>query len=134
MSEDAPREPGWSETMGVNVVRASPDEVIAEIEIAPRHLQALGFVHGGVHAGLIETAASLGASLVARARGEPPPMGIENHTSFIRAAREGRVRVTAKPLTRGRTSQLWEASVEDANGQLLATGRVRLVPPRANRA
>jgi len=126
-NDEASHEPGWSETMGVNVVRASPDEVIAEIDIAPRHRQALGLVHGGVYSGLIETAASLGASLVARARGEAPPVGVENHTSFLRSAREGRIRVTATPISRGRTTQLWEATIKDASEQILATGRVRLI-------
>lgn len=125
--DEAPREAGWSETMGLTVVRASADEVIAELVIGPQHRQSLGMVHGGVHAGLIESAASLGASIVARARGEAPPVGLENHTSFIRGAREGRIRVRATPITRGRTTQVWEATVTDESGQVLSTGRVRLM-------
>ena len=54
-------------------------------------------------------------------------VGVENHTSFIRAARAGRVRVTATPLTRGRRSQVWEATARDEQERIIATGRVRLL-------
>jgi uncharacterized protein (TIGR00369 family) len=54
-------------------------------------------------------------------------VGVENHTSFICAIRSGRVRVTATPLTRGRRSQLWEATARDESGRLIASGRVRLL-------
>jgi 1,4-dihydroxy-2-naphthoyl-CoA hydrolase len=33
----------------------------------------------------------------------------------------------AKPLTRGRRTQVWEASVYDEAGKMAATGRVRLL-------
>jgi len=54
-------------------------------------------------------------------------VGLENHTSFIRAVREGVLRGTARPLTRGRRTQVWEVSIADAKGALVATGRVRLL-------
>jgi uncharacterized protein (TIGR00369 family) len=54
-------------------------------------------------------------------------VGVENHTSFIRAVRSGRIRVRATPITRGRRSQMWEATARDDQGQIVATGRVRLL-------
>ena len=54
-------------------------------------------------------------------------VGLENHTSFLRAVRSGKLRAVAKPLTRGRRSQVWEGSVYDEEGRLAATGRVRLL-------
>jgi acyl-coenzyme A thioesterase PaaI-like protein len=35
--------------------------------------------------------------------------------------------VRSRPLTRGRTSQVWEGTVEDAAGKLVARGTVRLL-------
>ena len=35
--------------------RVRRQEVIAEMETGPQHLQAYGIVHGGVHSGIIET-------------------------------------------------------------------------------
>jgi uncharacterized protein (TIGR00369 family) len=117
----------WTRAMGVTFVKRTTDEVVAEIEIGDIHRQNFGLVHGGVHAGLIETVASLGALLVARERGQSSVVGIENHTSFIRAAKSGTLRITAIPITRGRRTQVWEGTVRDDQGQILAIGRVRLL-------
>jgi uncharacterized protein (TIGR00369 family) len=54
-------------------------------------------------------------------------VGVENHTSFIRAVRSGRITVTARPITRGRRSQVWEATARNEAGQIVSTGRVRLL-------
>jgi uncharacterized protein (TIGR00369 family) len=117
---------GWNRTMDLVFVKATADEVIGEVAVGPQHLQPYGIVHGGVHAGIIEAACSTGAALYALPRGQSV-VGLENSTSFVHAARGGTLRVTARPLTRGRRSQAWEASVIDEAGKLLATGRVRLL-------
>ena len=103
----------------VRIVRASRDEVTAEIEVGPAHLQAYGIVHGGVHAGIIESIASIGAALDAMPHGRSV-VGLENHTSFLRAVRGGKLHAVAKPLARGRRSQVWEGSVYDDQGKLAA--------------
>ena len=125
-SINAAMKDGWMAAMGIRLVRATRDEVVAELEVGPSHHQAYGIVHGGVHAGLIETIASVGAALDAMPHGRSV-VGLENHTSFLRAVRGGKLRAVAKPLARGRRSQVWEGSVYDAEGRLAASGRVRLL-------
>ncbi len=117
---------GWGRAMGMLYVRASADEVVAELTVDDRHRQPYGIVHGGVHSGMIESIASVGAAMVALPRGQSV-VGLENHTSFLRAARDGRLRATARPVSRGRTSQVWGGEVRDEQGCLLATGRVRVL-------
>jgi uncharacterized protein (TIGR00369 family) len=117
---------GFDSTMGVRLVSASRDEVVVEYDIDERHRQPYGIVHGGMHCAVVETACSTGAGLDARARGYSV-VGVENHTSFIRAVRSGRVTVVAKPITRGRRSQVWEATSRDESGRIISTGRVRLL-------
>jgi 1,4-dihydroxy-2-naphthoyl-CoA hydrolase len=116
---------GWNKAMGLRFVRATADECIAELDLGPVHRQPYGIVHGGVHAGIIETVASTGAAMYALKDGRSV-VGLENHTSFLKAVREGTLRITALPLSRGRSTQVWEARVTDAAGRLVATGRVRL--------
>lgn len=117
---------GWNAAMGVRLVRATADEVTAEVEIGARHRQAYGLVHGGVYAGLVETVSSVGAELWAR-RNNQSVVGLENHTSFLHAVREGKLSVTARPLMRGRRTQVWQAAVTDAAGRTVAEGKVRLM-------
>ena len=118
---------GWCTAMALTFVRATGDEVIAEWTIGPQHLQVYGIVHGGVHCGVIETLASVGAALHGLERGQAV-VGLENHTSFIRAVRAGeRLRARATPVTRGRTTQVWDASITTAGGKLVAKGSVRLL-------
>lgn len=118
---------GLDDSLGVEVVHASADEVVLRYAIDQRHHQPFGIVHGGVHCAVTETACSIGASMSARARGQAGAVGLENHTSFLHAVRRGTVTVTARPLTRGRRTQLWEAVSRDQDGTLVATGRVRLL-------
>ena len=117
---------GWNEAMGLMFVVATKDEIVAELTIGPQHLQPYGIVHGGVYAGIIETACSTGAALFALANGSAV-VGLENATSFLHATRTGKLRVTAKPLTRGRRTQVWEATVHNDDGKAAAAGRVRLL-------
>ena len=118
---------GWLKAMGVTITLATADEVRAELTVGPEHLQGYGIVHGGVHCGLIESLASIGAALVAMPRGQSV-VGLENNTSFVRAVRAGaKLHAVATPITRGRRTQVWEASVLDEKDQIVATGRVRLL-------
>jgi uncharacterized protein (TIGR00369 family) len=116
---------GWSGAMKLRYTIASGDEVACEFEIGDEHLQPFGLVHGGVHCGVIETVTSIGATLHVKARGQEA-VGLENTTSFIRAARSGKLFATARPIARGRTNQLWEAWIRDSEDRLIAQGRVRL--------
>src|SRR5512143_275620 len=117
---------GWDSAMGFRYVRATRDEVVVEYDVADVHKQPYGIVHGGVHCGVVEAVCSTGAAMDAMARGQSV-VGLENHTSFVRAVRGGTIRVTATPVTRGRRVQLWEAVCRDEAGKVVATGRVRLL-------
>jgi 1,4-dihydroxy-2-naphthoyl-CoA hydrolase len=118
---------GWLQAMGVTITHATKDEVRAELITGPEHMQGYGIVHGGVHCGLIESLASIGAALFALPN-KQHVVGLENNTSFIRAVRSGvKLRAVATPITRGRRTQVWEARVIDQDDRIVATGRVRLL-------
>ena len=118
---------GWVRAMGIEITLASKDEVRAEWTVAEQHLQAYGIVHGGVHCGVIETLCSVGAALYALDGGHGV-VGLENHTSFLRAVRAGaHLRALATPLQRGRRAQVWQGDVFDEQDRLVASGRVRLM-------
>jgi len=117
---------GWKAAMGIRFTQATKDEVSAELVVGPQHLQPLGIVHGGVHAGLVEGVASVGASLNVAEQGRFA-VGLDNHTSFLHAVRGGKLVAIGRPVQRGRQTHLWEVNVRDDRGRVVATGRVRLL-------
>lgn len=112
--------------MGLSFTLATADEVSAELTVGPEHLQPYGIIHGGVYAGIIETVCSTGAALAAARNGQVV-VGVDNHSTFLRATRAGRLRVSATPVTRGRRTQVWDGRVLDDEGRVVASGRVRLL-------
>lgn len=121
--------PGWVEAIGLDIQQVTEHLVVAQWDIDARHLQPHGIVHGGVYASVVETCCSLGALSAA-----PPGklvVGVENHTSFLRPIRQGRLTARAIPLHAGRRAQLWECNISDGSGRLIATGRLRVVSVEA---
>lgn len=116
---------GWVRETGLVLVEATADRVIATLELSEKHHQGYGIVHGGVYCSVVETLASIGASVHASRYGSAVA-GLENSTSFIRSVRHGKVTATASPITRGRRSQLWQVEIVTGDGKLVATGKVRL--------
>ncbi len=118
---------GHNVALGLQFVRATREEVIAEIVIGPHHHQAYGIVHGGVYTSMVETACSVGGAMQAAQHGANA-VGLENQTSFLHAVRAGTLRVTARPIEHGRRTQLWQAHVVEMSrpDRPVASGRVRM--------
>jgi len=117
---------GFEVAIGLTFTRASAEEVACEVPVGPKLLQPYGLVHGGVYASIIETLASVGAALYGMPR-QQTAVGLENTTSFLRAVRNGTLIGVSRPLHRGRTTQVWEVEIRGDDGQLAATGRVRML-------
>ena len=117
---------GWNKELGLDFIAASDTEVVVEMVATEKHQQPMGIIHGGVYCALIETVCSVGGHLAAKKYGKLV-VGVDNHSSFLKATRTGKLRATAKPLAGGRRTQLWEAHVHNEAGELVATGRVRLI-------
>lgn len=125
---------GLDAHLGLEFVEATPARVVCRLIVDGRHLQLYGIIHGGVHAAAAETAASYGAALSAQVRAPgAQAVGLENHTTFLHAARApAELRIEATPLHAGRSTQVWEVQISDAlSGRTLARSTVRLLvlPP-----
>ncbi|GAA2139662.1 PaaI family thioesterase [Actinomadura napierensis] len=112
-------------TLGLRVVEASDREVVAEIEVTGRLMQAYGIVHGGVYCAINETVCSMGAALTVGL--EHRVVGISNHTRFMRAVREGRLTARARPVDRVGDHVTWQATITDDKGRVAAEGTVNLL-------
>jgi 1,4-dihydroxy-2-naphthoyl-CoA hydrolase len=115
---------GYLRWLGLEVLEATGDRVVATWEIRPDHLQPYGIVHGGVHCSVIESVGSTGGAIWYGERGKV--VGVSNQTDFLRAVRDGRLTATGRPVHRGRLQQLWAVEIRDADDRLVARGQVRL--------
>jgi 1,4-dihydroxy-2-naphthoyl-CoA hydrolase len=114
----------YAKFLGLEIDSADGDEVTAHWTVRPDLLQPYGIVHGGVHCSVVETLASLGAALWLDDRGKV--VGVSNSTDFYRAATDGMLRATARPLHRGRSQQVWVVEIIDDQERLISRGQVRL--------
>jgi len=123
---------GFSRAIGMHMQEVTGTRVRGWVDVGPDHLQPGSIVHGGVYAAIVEEAASYGASIAVRDRGQRV-VGVANTTNFIRSVTEGRIMVEATPLQQGRTQQFWEVRMTRAtDGVLVALGHLRLqnlLPP-----
>jgi uncharacterized protein (TIGR00369 family) len=115
---------GLNKALGFALDECGPDRVVLSWTVGPEHLQPYGIVHGGVYCSAVEASASVGAAEWFGERGQV--VGVSNHTNFLRAVRAGRLVATATPIHQGRSQQLWQVEVLDADERLVARGEVRL--------
>lgn len=108
--------------LGIESVAIDDDKVVAELPIRGEHFAPNGFVHAAVLVGLADTLCGYGclASLPEDATGFTT---VELKTNFLGAAREGTLTATAVPVHRGRSTQLWDATVTAADGRTVAVFR-----------
>ncbi|MGY2002088.1 PaaI family thioesterase [Blastococcus sp. SYSU DS1024] len=111
--------------MRFDVGEASGTRVTGHVDLGPDQHTPWGVVHGGLYCSVVESAASIGASLAVRDRGQFA-VGVNNNTDFLRSMTSGRVDVVAEPVQQGRTQQLWQVALTREDGELVARGQVRL--------
>jgi 1,4-dihydroxy-2-naphthoyl-CoA hydrolase len=116
--------PGFDSVIGFELREVSLERVVGGFTIRPELTQPFGILHGGVLCSVVEAAASVGAAFWLGDRGQV--VGVANHTNFLRATRTGQLVVTATPIHRGRSQQLWLVEVTDAQAKAIARGEVRL--------
>jgi len=122
---DLDQRSAFVEAAGLRFSEVTPTRVTGWADLGPGHHTPWGMVHGGVYATAVESAASVGATMAAAARGQIA-VGVANSTNFLRPMTAGRVSVTATAIQQGRTQQLWQVDIADEAGKLIATGQVRL--------
>ncbi|CAN5436760.1 PaaI family thioesterase [soil metagenome] len=114
---------GFAELIGTTWVSFDPDDARATIEVADRHLQPYGIVHGGVYASLSESLCSAATYAAVRDEGMVA-IGQANDTSFLRPITEGTIEAVARARSRGRTTWVWDVEILDSEGRLCALSRM----------
>ena len=107
--------------LGVEVIEARPDLVRLRMPITDRVTQMFGFVHGGATIALLETAASIGAMLIADLESELP-FGIESHVSHRKSCKAGYVHGIAQLDHCEKNKQFWDVIAYDSEGDVMSQG------------
>jgi uncharacterized protein (TIGR00369 family) len=110
--------------LGVEIVLATPDKVILQVEVGPKVHQPYGLLHGGVSALLAEGAASFGGALSVGP--DHIVVGTELNCSHLRSMTSGTLSATATPIRRGRTVHVWGIDLTDDRGRLICVARCSL--------
>jgi uncharacterized protein (TIGR00369 family) len=96
--------------------------VRARLELRKAHFAPNGYVHAGAVVTLADTACGYGC-LMTLPDGATGFTTVELKTNFLRSAREGVITCEASLEHGGRTTQLWDATVSDAEGRTMALFR-----------
>jgi uncharacterized protein (TIGR00369 family) len=112
----APQFPGL---MGLKVEEVTPDRVVASLLVRPDLCTAGNVCHGGALMAFADTVGAVGTvvNLPAGAR----TTTIESKTNFMGAAPVNtRIVAESVPLHRGRTTQVWQTTIRQEGGKLVA--------------
>ncbi|MEO8648345.1 MAG: hotdog fold thioesterase [Acidobacteriota bacterium] len=116
--------------LGIDVVEATAERVVLEMEVTPKVHQYVGIMNGGVSLYLCETAASIGA-VMASDLSRFTPVGIEINANHLRAVSKGRIRVEARPFYHGRTTSIWSIEIKNDRDKLVCISRCTLLLRRS---
>jgi 1,4-dihydroxy-2-naphthoyl-CoA hydrolase len=109
-------------TLGIELTETTDGSLKGRMPVDHRTRQPGGVLHGGASVALAETLASWGATLTV----DPAKfycVGMEINANHVRPVAEGWVYGEAVPLTRGRTTQVWDIKITDATGKLVCISR-----------
>ncbi len=113
-------------TLGIKLDRRDDDGTIyASLPIEDRVRQPYGVVHGGAYAAMAESMASAGTFVSVHEDGKIA-LGLSNNTQFLRSGRHGVVHGKGVPIHRGRTTWVWDVTLSDDDGRVLAVSRVTI--------
>jgi uncharacterized protein (TIGR00369 family) len=112
----APMFPG---TMGVQLTSVAPERVVATLTVTPGLCTAGDILHGGAYMAFADALGAIGT--VVNLQAGQMTTTTDSSTKFIAGAKLGST-VTGESvaLHRGRTTQVWQTSIRDANGKLCA--------------
>jgi len=114
--------------LGVTLVSASEDQVVARLELQPWMLQQTGVAHAGIITAVADHTAACAARV--NSTRDETFVSIEVHTSLIRPAAGPILRIVGKPVRIGKRISFASADVfsgDEQNKNLCATFQVSLI-------
>ena len=107
------------ETLDIEYIDVGENYLMAKMPVSPKVFQPDGVLHGGATVALAESVGSA-ASYVFLDGQKFFVRGIEIAANHVKSVRDGEVFARATIVHKGRTTQLWEIRVTDAEDQLVS--------------
>jgi 1,4-dihydroxy-2-naphthoyl-CoA hydrolase len=111
-------------TLGVEFLEIGPDFIRGRVPVDERTRQPYGILHGGVSVVLAETLGSCGAHYSAPEGHRA--VGLDINANHIRATTSGWITGTARPVHRGRSTQVWQIDLTNDAGELTCVSRLTM--------
>ncbi len=112
--------------LGIHFLSLNKDEVKASMPVNENTVQPMRILHGGASVALAETLMSIGAWLNLDDESKSA-VGVEINANHIRPVREGGTVIgIARPIHRGRQTQVWETRITTEQDQLVCISRCTL--------
>ena len=109
----------FAELLGIEIVSASPDKIVAEMTVRDDLCTVPAVLHGGAMMAFADTLGAMG-TIVNLPQGAGTTT-IESKTNFVAPAPVGsRVIGEATPIHRGRRTMIWQTRISTGEGRLVA--------------
>jgi len=113
---------GFPGLLGIEFDEAGDGAMRARLELAEKHMAPNGYLHAGTVVGFADSACGYGC-ILNLPEGATGFTTIELKTNFLRSANEGTIECEARLVHGGRTTQIWDATVTDAEARRMALFR-----------
>ena len=110
--------------LGIEFTEIGDDFLRARVPVDARTKQPYGLLHGGVSVVLAETLGSVGAACACPAGHRA--VGLDINANHLRAATQGWVTGTARPVHIGKTTHVWQIDMVNDEGQLTCVSRITM--------
>ena len=111
--------------IGIRISEIGDDFLRGTMPVDARTKQPFGLLHGGASVALAETLGSMAGWMCLPDDGSRC-VGLEINANHLKAMRDGEVTGTARPLHLGRSTQVWEIRITDADDALVCISRLSL--------
>lgn len=108
--------------LGIEFTEMSEKVIKARMPVDRRTRQYFGVLHGGASVVLAESLASMGAYIFVDME-KQYVAGLEINANHLRPVSDGFVFGEGRPLHLGKTSQVWQIEIKNAEGKLVCVSR-----------
>lgn len=111
--------------VGIEFLEKGEDFISATMPVDKRTKQPLGILHGGASVVLAETLGSTASYMTLE--DSSYSVGLEIKANHLKSVSKGRVKGIVTPVHLGKTTQVWDISIEDEKNNPICVSRLTML-------